>query len=101
MLYITVFATIFVFSSFKEQNVISVEENNIITKKKKKPTKKRLTAMGLKSPLSIKILRKWLLLVVLMRYCNMQAPYLVPERLKLEGVRKSSGILLKGRLLLS
>ena len=34
MLHIKVFAIIFVFSSFKEQNVISVEEKNIITKKK-------------------------------------------------------------------
>ena len=41
MLHIKVFAIIFVFSSFKEQNVISVEEKNIITKKQKNT--KRLT----------------------------------------------------------
>ena len=57
MLHIKVFAIIFVFSSFKEQNVISVEEKNIITKKKK-TTKRNDLRYGSKVALKYKKLEE-------------------------------------------
>ena len=56
MLHIKVFAIIFVFSSFKEQNVISVEEKNIITKKK--TTKRNDLRYGSKVALKYKKLEE-------------------------------------------